>query len=184
MVRIYHISGTDRYSRSPGAGIDPWSGFSIGGFMLYPKSRGSIHSTSPDPRAFPRIQPNYLAEDEDRETAVNLLRLIRRIAGQPALKHVIIGEQRPGPSVEDHDLLLDYARASGQTAWHTVGSCRMGHSARDSVVDSQLRVHGIASLRIADASVMPTIASSNTNAPAIMIGERAADFVLAHARTA
>lgn len=183
MVRIYHISGKDRYSRSPGAGIDPWSGFSIGGFMLYPKSRGSIHVTSPDPKAWPRIQPNYLAEEEDRETTVELLRLIRRIAGQRALGDVIVGEQRPGPAVSETDALLDYARETGQTAWHTVGSCRMGASATDSVVDSRLRVHGIERLRVADASVMPTIASSNTNAPAMMIGERAADLMLADAKT-
>ncbi|GAA4349020.1 GMC family oxidoreductase N-terminal domain-containing protein [Variovorax defluvii] len=177
MVRIYHISGKDRYSRSPGAGIDPWSGFSIGGFMLYPQSRGSIHAVSADPRAFPSIQPNYLAEEEDRQTAVNMLRLIRDIAKQPALHDVIAEEHRPGPATDGYEELLDYARGSGQTAWHTVGSCRMGRSADDSVLDSKLRVHGIAGLRVADASVMPTIASSNTNAPAIMIGERAADFL-------
>lgn len=177
MVRIYHISGKDRYSRNPGAGIDPWSGFSIGGFTLYPKSRGSIHAMSADPRTFPRIQPNYLAEEEDRQGAVNLLRLIRGIAKQPALNGVIQEEHRPGPAMDGYDELLDYARESGQTAWHTVGSCRMGRSADDSVVDSKLRVHGIAGLRVADVSVMPTIASSNTNAPAIMIGERVADFV-------
>lgn len=177
MVRIYHISGKDRYSRSPGAGIDPWSGFSIGGFMLYPNSRGSIHCASADPHAFPRIQPNYLAEEEDRRTTVAMLRLIRAIAKQPALNDVIFAEHRPGPDVDDEQELLDYARSSGQTAWHTVGSCRMGASAQDSVVDSRLRVHGIAGLRVADASVMPTIASSNTNAPAIMIGERVGDFL-------
>lgn len=182
MVRIYHISGKDRYSRSPGAGIDPWSGFSIGGFMLYPKSRGSIHATSPDFKARPSIQPNYLADEEDQQTTVDLLRLIRRIAGQPALGGVIIGEQRPGPDVAESDALLDYARETGQTAWHTVGSCRMGASPADSVVDSRLRVHGIHGLRVADASVMPTIASSNTNAPAMMIGERAADLMLADAK--
>jgi len=182
MVRIYHISGKDRYSRSPGAGIDPWSGFSIGGFMLYPKSRGSIHCVSPDPAALPSIQPNYLAEEEDRETTVNLLRLIRRIAGQPALGGVITAEERPGPQVDERDALLDYARETGQTAWHTVGSCRMGNSPHDSVVDSRLKVHGVSGLRVADASIMPTIASSNTNAPAMMIGERAAELILSDAK--
>jgi choline dehydrogenase len=182
MVRIYHISGKDRYSRSPGAGIDPWSGFSIGGFMLYPKSRGSIHCISADPSAFPKIQPNYLAEEEDKQTTVDLLRLVRRIADQTAMKSVITNEVRPGPEIDTTADLLDYAQSSGQTAWHTVGSCRMGVSAADSVVDWQLRVHGIAGLRVADASIMPTIASSNTNAPAMMIGERAADLLLADAR--
>lgn len=179
MVRIYHISGKDRYSRSPGAGIDPWSGFSIGGFMLYPESRGSVHCVSPDPTVLPSIQPNYLAEEADRRTAVDLLRLIRRIAAQPALRGVIMQEQRPGPQVDSDEALLDYARETGQTAWHTVGSCRMGTSPEDSVVDSQLRVHGIHGLRVADIAIMPTIASSNTNAPAMMIGEKAADLLLA-----
>jgi choline dehydrogenase len=180
MVRIYHISGKDRYSRSPGAGIDPWSGFSIGGFMLYPRSRGSIHCVSPDPTVWPSIQPNYLAEEQDQQTAVNLLKLVRRIASQSAMHGVITQEQRPGAETATVAELLDYARQTGQTAWHTVGSCRMG-SAADSVVDSQLRVHGITGLRVADASVMPTIASSNTNAPAMMIGEKASDLLLADA---
>lgn len=178
MVRIYHISGKDRYSRSPGAGIDPWSGFSIGGFMLYPRARGSIHIESADAARAPRIDPNYLGDPSDQATTVALLKLIRRIAGQPALRDVIVGEERPGSGVADDAALLDYARATGQTAWHTVGSCRMGPSSADSVVDSELRVHGLQGLRVADISVLPTIASSNTNAPAIMVGERCADFIL------
>ncbi|MBX3646027.1 MAG: GMC family oxidoreductase N-terminal domain-containing protein [Rubrivivax sp.] len=179
MVRIYHISGKDRYSRSPGAGIDPFSGFSIGGFMLYPRSRGSVHCVSADPHAFPSIQPNYLSHGDDCATTVSLLRLIRRIAKQPALSSVILAEERPGPATDGEAELLEYAKDCGQTAWHTVGSCVMGTSSVNSVVDSKLKVHGIAGLRVADISVMPTIASSNTNAPAIMIGERLADFVLA-----
>jgi choline dehydrogenase len=181
MVRIYHISGKDRYSRSPGAGIDPFPGFSIGGFQLHPRSRGSIHAASPDPRAFPKIEPRYFTDEHDRATALALLKLIRRIASQPALRALIVRETRPGPEVADDAALLDYARGCGQTAWHTVGTCRMG-APGESVVDARLRVHGIAKLRVADASVMPTIPSSNTNAPAIMIGERAADLVLADAR--
>ncbi len=181
MVRIYHISGKDRYSRSPGAGIDPFPGFSIGGFQLHPRSRGSIHAVSADPRAFPRIEPNYFTEEHDRATALALLRLVRGIASQPPLRGLIVRETRPGPEIADDAALLDYARSCGQTAWHTVGTCRMGRPA-DSVVDERLRVHGIAKLRVADASVMPTIPSSNTNAPSIMIGERAADLVLQDAR--
>ncbi|VWX61792.1 Oxygen-dependent choline dehydrogenase [Burkholderiales bacterium 8X] len=181
MIRVYHISGKDRYSRTKGAGIDPWSGFSVGGFVLYPASRGSIHCASADPKALPRIQPNYLAEESDRRATVDLLKLVRRVAHQQAMGKVVIAEERPGAGVVDDAGLLDYARESGQTAWHTVGTCRMGRDAGDSVVDSRLRVHGIAGLRVADASVMPTIASSNTNAPALMIGEKASEMILADA---
>ena len=180
MVRIYHISGKDRYSRSKGGGIDPFPGFSIGGFKLHPASRGSIHVRSRDPSEPPRIEPNYFADPADLASGLRLLALVRRIAAQPALARVIVAETRPGPEVVDADALAEYARESGQTAWHTVGTCRMG-SAADSVVDARLRVHGVAGLRVVDASVMPTIVSSNTNAPAIMIGERGADFVRADA---
>ncbi len=181
MIRIYHISGKDRYSRSPGAGIDPFPGFSIGGFQLHPFSRGSIHVVARDARVFPKIQPNYFADERDRAAGVALLERIRGIASQPALAPLIVRETRPGPQVTGEAALLDYARGCGQTAWHTVGSCRMGQPG-DSVVDARLRVHGVARLRVADASIMPTIASSNTNAAAIMIGEKAADLVLEDAR--
>jgi choline dehydrogenase len=180
MIRIYHISGRDRYSRSAAGGIDTHSGFSIGGFKLYPESRGSIHAVSPDAAIAPAIQPNYLSHPADRVTALGLVRLIRRVASQPALRPWIIAEERPGPDVQDDEGLLTYLREIGQTAWHTVGTCRMG-TADDAVVDARLRVHGVSGLRVADISVMPTIASSNTNAPAIMIGEKAADLILGDA---
>lgn len=177
MVRIYHISGRDRYSRSQLGGIDPFPGFSIGGFKLYPASRGFVHIQSPDAAVAPAIQPNYLDHPEDRASALRLLRLIRRVASQPALAPWVVAEERPGPAVTGDDDLLDYARESAQTAWHTVGTCSMGDAA-DAVVDTRLRVHGVSALRVVDISVMPTIASSNTNAPAIMIGEKGADLVL------
>jgi choline dehydrogenase len=180
MIRIYHISGKDRYSRSPGAGIDPFPGFSLGGFQLHPFSRGSIHARSRDPLEHPRIEPNYFTDERDRATGLAMLRLIRQVAAQPAMQAGIVRETRPGPDVADDVSLLDYARGCGQTAWHTVGTCRMG-SVSDSVVDARLRVHGVQRLRVADASVMPTIPSSNTNAPSIMIGEKAADLVRADA---
>jgi choline dehydrogenase len=181
MIRIYHISGKDRYSRSAGAGIDPFPGFSLGGFQLHPRSRGSIHIRSTDPLAHPKIEPNYFTDELDRRTGLAMLRLIRRVAESPTMRSLIVRETRPGPSVQDDAELLDYARGSGQTAWHTVGTCRMGGPA-DSVVDTKLRVHGVQKLRVVDASVMPTIPSSNTNAPSIMMGERGADLVLADAR--
>lgn len=180
MVRIYHISGKDRYSRSKTGGIDRFPGFSIGGFKLHPASRGAIHIRSADPEQPPCIEPNYLADEADRVSALRLLALIRRIAAQPALRRMIVAEHRPGPEVRDADALAAYVRESGQTAWHTVGTCRMGDAA-DAVVDARLRVHGAPGLRVVDASVMPTIVSSNTNAPAIMIGERGAAFVRADA---
>jgi choline dehydrogenase len=178
MIRIYHISGKDRYSRTPGAGIDPFSGFSLGGFQLHPRSRGSVHAVSADVTQFPRIDANYFADEFDRLTALALLKLIRRIAAQPSMAARIVRETRPGAEVTGEKELMDYGRGCGQTAWHTVGTCRMGRSADDSVVDAQLRVHGVAGLRVADASVMPTIPSSNTNAPSIMVGEKAADLLL------
>lgn len=177
MIRIYHISGKDRYSRSVGGGIDRYSGFSIGGFVLYPKSRGAIHIRSADPTVPPTIQPNYLEHPEDRAATLALLKLVRKVASQPPLQRYIVGERRPGPEMRADADLMDYVRETGQTAWHTVGTCRMGAST-DSVVDTRLRVHGVDRLRVIDASVMPTIVSSNTNAPAIMIGERGAQFVL------
>jgi choline dehydrogenase len=182
-VQIYHISGKDRYSRSQAAGIDPYSGFSIGGFLIHPESRGSIHARSPDPLEAPLIEPNYLAHEADRRGAVDLLKLVRRIASQPALREVIVAERRPGPETTDDDGLLAYARETGQTSWHQIATCRMGNDPQ-SVVDARLRVRGVTGLRLADASIMPTMASTNTNAPAIMIGERAADLVLEDAAAA
>ncbi len=178
MVRIYHISGKDRFSRSAEAGIDPFSGFSIGGFKLHPLSRGSTHIRSARPEDAPSIDPHYLQHPDDGKTAVSLLRLIRRIATQPAMQPYIVQETRPGGDDENDEDLLDYARSTGQTAWHTVGTCRMG-SVGEGVVDACLRVHGVEGIRVVDASIMPSIASSNTNAAAIMIGERGADLVLA-----
>ncbi|MBU3594303.1 GMC family oxidoreductase N-terminal domain-containing protein [Polynucleobacter sp. 71A-WALBACH] len=177
MIRIYHISGADRYSRSPGAGIDQFSGFSIGGFLLYPKSRGSTHIKSANPYHPPKIQPNYLKDPEDQKLTIELIRLIRRIAKTKEMQLVIDDETRPGNEIVEDVEILDYIKTIGQTAWHTVGTCRMGDES-NSVVDSNLRVHGIKRLRIADISVMPTVASSNTNAPAMMIGERAAHLIL------
>jgi choline dehydrogenase len=181
MVRIYHLSGADRYSRSAQRGIDAYPGFTIGGFKLHPKSRGSIHLRTTDPLEQPSIQPNYLSHNEDRAAAIAVLRLARRIASQPSLSEYIVDEHRPGPRVLDDAGLLDYACQTGQTSWHAVGTCRMGPRSGPAVVDERLRVHGVQGLRVIDASVMRSIASTNTNAPAIMIGEKGADMVLEEA---
>ena len=178
MIRLYQISGADRYSRSKIGGIDRFPGFTIGGFKLHPASRGSVHIVSPDPNGDPALDPNYLERQDDRDAAVRILKLIRRVADQSDWRDYIVAERRPGPEVRSDDALLDYVKETGQTAWHTVGSCRMG-PAGSSVVDSSLRVHGIERLRVIDASVLPTIPSSNTNAAAIVVGEKGADLVLA-----
>lgn len=180
MIRLYQISGSDRYSRSKVGGIDRFPGFTIGGFKLSPASRGSVHISSSDPETDPALDPNYLAEQEDADTAIGILKLIRKVAGQTDWRDLIVAEHRPGPDVTSDVALLDYIKETGQTAWHTVGSCRMG-PAGSSVVDTSLCVHGIDRLRVADASVLPTIPSSNTNAAAIVAGEKGADLILADA---
>lgn len=176
MIRIYQISGKDRYSRGPSGGIDNFSGFSIGGFQLYPHSRGSVHIQSADAHDDPVLQPNYLADERDVKVAHDILALIRRIAGQSSMQDVIVQEHRPGLEVTDEGSLLEYAKETGQTAWHTVGTCSMGVDGAG-VVDPSLKVHGVEGLRVIDASIMPTIPSSNTNAASIMVGERGADLV-------
>ena len=176
-VQLYQISGKDRYARTASLGIDPYSGFSIGGFKIHPESRGSVHARSVDPFAPPEIRANYLTHPEDQRTCVDMLRLVRRIASQPAMKPFIVAERRPGPEVGDDAGLLAFAKETGQTSWHPIRTCRMGNDAQ-AVVDARLRVRGLEGLRVADASIMPTMASSNSNAPAIMIGERCADYLL------
>jgi choline dehydrogenase len=158
--------------------VDRIPGLTCGVCQLRPQSRGSILIDSTDPLAAPRIRPNYLATEGDRRAVIDGLRHARRIAAQPALSRYLAEERQPGPAADSDEALLDFARNTGKTLYHPVGTCRMG-SDRDAVVDMQLKVHGIAGLRVVDASVMPTLISGNTNAPTIMIAERAADFILA-----
>jgi choline dehydrogenase len=163
-------------SDRPAEGLHKFSGFTQNVCQLRPESRGEILLKSPDPLAAPAIHPNYLAEELDRRTLVEGLKLCRTIADQPAMRHYIAGEYLPGEQIQTDAELLDYARAYGSTIFHPCGTCRMGGEAR-AVVDSELRVHGLSGLRVADASIMPTMVSGNTNAACIMIGEKAADLV-------
>ncbi|MCP5155551.1 MAG: GMC family oxidoreductase N-terminal domain-containing protein [Ectothiorhodospiraceae bacterium] len=176
-LQLAHVSGSDRYAGSRRGSVDPFSGFNLGVFCTTPKSRGSVHARSPDPREQPRINANYFACEEDLEATVRGFEMLRDLAQRPALRGMIVREVRPGDEVRGRDAVIDYIKSTGQTCWHPVGTCRMG-SDRMAVVDERLRVHGIEGLRVADASVMPHLVSSNTNAPSIMIGERCADFVL------
>ncbi len=176
-LQLHKVSAADRTGYTKGTGLDPFSGVSIGFFHLYPESRGSVHAVAPEMATPPSIQPNYLAAEADRAAAVRGLRLARRIGAQPALARFLVEETRPGAAAQDDAALLDYARRVGQTSYHPVGTCRMG-SGPEAVVDAQCRVHGVDGLRVVDAAVMPFIVSSNTNAPAVAIGDRAAALML------
>jgi len=145
---------------------------------LRPTSRGSIHAGSPDPAAPPIIAPNYLSTDEDLRVAAASLRLTRRIAGAAALVKYAPDELLPGPTLTSDEDLAHAAGDIGTTIFHPVGTCRMGAAGDPSaVVDARLRVHGIAGLRVADASIMPVITSGNTNSPTLMIAEKASDMI-------
>ena len=143
---------------------------------LVPESRGTITLRSADPAEPPRIQPNYLERDGDLRTMVAGVRIVREIMGRPALVGHCGRELAPGEEVRTDEEVVAWLRSSAMTTFHPVGTCKMGIDPM-AVVDARLKVHGIERLRVADASVMPVIPSGNTNAPAIMIGERAAEFV-------
>jgi choline dehydrogenase len=149
---------------------------------LNPQSRGEVTIRSPKAEAAPSIRPNYLSTDQDREIAAKSLRLTRRIAAQPALARYRPQEWKPGVQFETDAELARLAGDIGTTIFHPVGTCRMGRAGDLlAVVDSRLKVRGVAGLRVVDASVMPTITSGNTNSPTLMIAERAADWIAAEA---
>jgi choline dehydrogenase len=142
-----------------------------------PESKGSVHISAPDPRKYPSIRFNFLAERADRDCVLASMRIVRRLIAAPALAWLQAEEFAPGPRLNSDEELLDFVTRTAETTYHPVGTCRMG-SDPNAVVDEELRVHGIASLRVADASIMPTLTSGNTNAPSIMIGEKAARMAL------
>jgi choline dehydrogenase len=155
-------------------------GLTIAPCQVRPESRGWIRIKSPDGSVYPSIQPNYLSDPIDQQVAVASLRWARKIAGQPALAKWIESEMMPGAALTTDEELLGFARMAGSTIYHPVGTCQMGHGPQ-AVVDPQLRVHGIEALRVVDASIMPRLCSGNTNAPTIMIAEKAADLILGKA---
>ena len=161
----------------PGEGVHPFSAFTASVCQLRPHSRGEIRITSADPLVYPKIFPNYLSDDRDCQVAVDAIKVARRIAEAPSLKDHIVDEYVPGRQYQTDEELLQAAREYSQTIYHPTGTCKMGLDDL-AVVDSRLRVHGLENLRIADASIMPEIVSGNTNAPTIMIGEKAADMIL------
>jgi choline dehydrogenase len=160
---------------------DTFDAVSCGVYNMHPRSRGAVWINSPDPLARPSILHNYLTDADDRQVAVDSQRIMRRIFASPALQPFRPEEIRPGVDAQTDEALLAAGITFGGTAWHQVGTCAMGHGA-DAVVDERLRVRGIAGLRIADGSVLPTLVSGNTNACIIMIGEKAADMIRTDAR--
>jgi choline dehydrogenase len=151
-------------------------GMTLTVYQCRPESKGSIHAKSADPAAMPAIRPNYLADPMDRRVLVDGMKLGRRIIDNAVLDKYRAFEMNPGDKVQTDDEWLDFARANGQTTYHVIGTCKMG-SDPFAVVDDQLRVHGIAGLRVVDASIMPTVPSGNTNAAVIMIAEKGADMI-------
>ena len=153
-----------------------WPGFTLTCYQLRPESLGSIHIRSVDPREHPDIRFNFLSDPLDRRTMIDGMRLLRRVADASPLDPYRGEEVEPGPATVSDEDLLDHVRRRANTAYHPIGTCRMGPGP-DCVVDARLRVHGLSGLRIADASIMPTMVSGNTNAAAIMIGEKASDLI-------
>jgi choline dehydrogenase len=166
-----------------GGELDPYPAITMSVCNLRPTSRGEVMVRSADAHEAPRLQLGYLGTDEDRRVAVDSLRLARRIVAQPPLAHFVPREVRPGAERLDEAALLQGAGEVGTSIFHPVGTCRMGSDA-DAVVDPQLRVRGVSGLRVADASVMPTITSGNTNTPTAMIALQAAKLIAGSRREA
>lgn len=161
----------------PGDGVHPFSAFTMSICNLRPESRGEVTINSADPTQLPKIIPNYLSTEGDRKIAIDSIKVARKIAEADSLKKHILDEYVPGQSFISDEELLEAAKNNSQSIYHPVGTCKMGHD-ENSVVDEQLKVHGIYGLRVVDASIMPELISGNTNAPTMMIAEKAAEMIL------
>jgi choline dehydrogenase len=164
-----------------GGKVHPYSGFTFSVCQLRPESRGHIRIRSTDPFEPPEMQPNYLDTDLDRRTAVAAVAAARAIAASDAMRPYVKREVKPGPETRTDADVLEFCRNNGATIFHPSGTCRMGID-NDAVLDPRLRVRGIAGLRVVDCSAMPTLVSGNTNAPAIMMAEKAVDMIREDAR--
>ncbi|MEZ5670788.1 MAG: choline dehydrogenase [Alphaproteobacteria bacterium] len=160
------------------AGVPPVDGYgcTLNSCHLRPRSRGTVKLRSANPADAPRVDPNFWAEEYDREMSLRGFELTREIMAQPALRKYVRGEHFPGPEARTREQLMAYARKYAKTDYHPVGTCKMGVDAM-AVVDPQLRVRGLEGLRVCDSSIMPRLISSNTNAASIMIGEKASDLI-------
>ena len=166
-----------------GAKVHDFSGMTMSVCQLRPESRGHIRIKSADPFQPPEMQPNYLSTDLDRRTNIAALKTVRAITGSEAMRGLVKREVKPGKDTLDDDALLEFCRNNGATIFHPTGTCQMGlDPAKGAVLDERLRVHGIAGLRVIDCSSMPTLVSGNTNAPAVMMAEKAVDMIREDAR--
>jgi choline dehydrogenase len=174
------------FKRGETGKLDAYPGMTIGGYQQRPESRGYVRAVSTRIQDAPEIQPNYLDTDTDRAAIVEVVRMARRLMHSVEFAPFFVGESFPGNATGSSDAeILDFVRQSGGTAFHHMGTARMGpESDPMSVVDARLRLRGASNLRVADCSIMPTAMSGNTNAPAIMIGEKAADMIIEDARSA
>jgi choline dehydrogenase len=162
----------------PGDPLHRFSGFSASAAQCRPESKGTVEIAGPDPLALPRIRAGYLTDPHDVKVLVAGLRMLREIYAQPSFRGLVTGEEYlPGNGITTPGALEAFARAKGGTVFHPAGTCRMGGDA-GSVVDERLRVRGVEGLRVIDASVMPRVVSTNTNAAAIAIGEKGAAMVI------
>ncbi len=159
----------------------PWSGCTFSVCQLRPESRGTVEIKSADPMQPPSMRPNYLSTETDRLCAIESIKYARRLAATDALKPYLASEYKPGAGIQSDAEILEFARENGATIFHPAGTCKMGSDAM-AVTDSQLRVHGVDGLRVVDCSIMPTLVSGNTHAPAVMIAEKASDMILAAAK--
>ena len=173
----YHFAHAS-YATAATRILDSQPGMTMTTYQCRPESQGSIHAHTPDPMAAPAIRPNFLGEELDRQTVVAGMKIARRIVENAAMDRYRDFEMNPGAQVQTDEEWLEFARGNGQTTYHVVGTCKMGNDPM-AVVDDQLRVRGIAGLRVIDASIMPTLVSGNTNAAVIMIAEKGADLVKA-----
>jgi choline dehydrogenase len=164
-----------------GEKLHSFSGFSASVCQLRPESRGSLRIKSPDPAVPPEIRINYLATETDRSAFIDGIKILRKILSAPALRPFTVEEVDPGAKVLSDEELLNYCRRTGSTVYHPTSTCRMGNDPL-AVVDQRLKVRGIEGLRVVDASIMPDLMSGNTNAPTIMIAEKASDMILEDAR--
>jgi choline dehydrogenase-like flavoprotein len=170
-VGLYSMSGSGKE-----ISIDSQPGITLGGYFTRPESQGVVRIQSPDPNVRPYIEANHFAAEIDRLSAVSLFRWMRRLAAQPALQPWLVAALTPGENVQTDEQIIDAFLRYGSTAFHVCGTVRMGVG--DAPLDPQLRVRGVEGLRVADTSIMPTIVSGNTNAPATVIGLRAAHLIL------